>query len=133
MVQKFLPTSPNSSKMHYEIYRNKNATDEQFAAISEPYARVMAEDKLLCIGQQRNLDRGVFVSGLLHPVYEKAPLFFQSKVREAVREHWEREKRDGKEVWPARQKIINFSVEGERDEEICEGLGCGGRQEVVVW
>ncbi|KAJ4360853.1 uncharacterized protein N0V89_001420 [Didymosphaeria variabile] len=81
MIQKFMPNGPNQSKMAYEIYRHKNADEESFKAISEPYARVMNEDKVLCMGQQSNLDRNVFTNGLLHPKWEKAPIFFQAAVR----------------------------------------------------
>jgi hypothetical protein len=48
MVQKFLPSSANSSKMAYEVYRNRNSSDADFKLISEMYARVMGEDKVLC-------------------------------------------------------------------------------------
>jgi hypothetical protein len=78
--------------MSYEIYRNKASSDEEFHLIADMYERVMREDKVLCDAAQRNLDRGVFVNGQLHPKYEKAPLFFQGTVRSVVTEHWEREK-----------------------------------------
>ncbi|KAK3197418.1 hypothetical protein GRF29_216g130313 [Pseudopithomyces chartarum] len=134
MVQKFLPQGPNQSKMAYEIYRHKNSTEEAFKAISEPYNRVMHEDKVLCMGQQMNLDRGVFTNGFLHPKWEKAPIFFQSAVREAVTEHYEREKREGREVWPAKQKVKGPGADiSAKDEAICEGLGCGMQREILAW
>ncbi|KAF5862106.1 hypothetical protein ETB97_012090 [Aspergillus alliaceus] len=132
MVQKFLPKSPNRSTMSYEIYRNRSSSDEDFKLISEMYARVMAEDKVLCINAQKNLDRGVFVNGQLHPKYEKAPLFFQSTVREVITEHYNREKAEGKEIWPARQKLPGNAQVSESDEAICAGISCGARK-VLAW
>ena len=124
MVQKFLPHGPNKSKMAYEIYRHKDSTEEAFKAISEPYARVMNEDKVLCMGQQSNLDRGVFTNGLLHPRWEKAPIFFQSAVREAVTEHYEMEKRAGREIWPARQKAKGAGADVSAKDEDSAGDSC---------
>lgn len=87
MIQKFLPSSPHSSKMAYEVYRNRKSSEEDFGRISDMYARVMQEDKVLCNNAQKNLERGVFINGQLHPKYEKAPLFFQQTVREVIIEH----------------------------------------------
>ncbi|KAJ9658480.1 hypothetical protein H2201_007799 [Coniosporium apollinis] len=133
MVQKFLPRGPNNSTMAYEIYRNRNSSDADFRLISEMYARVMAEDKVLCDNAQKNLDRGVFVNGQLHPKYEKAPLFFQSTVREVITEHYNREKVEGREIWPARQKLPGDAQVSEMDEEICAGISCGAQKEVLAW
>lgn len=139
MVQKFLPRSPNTSTMSYEIYKNKHSTDAEFHLIADMYERVMREDKVLCDAAQRNLDRGVFVNGLMHPKYEKAPLFFQNTVRETVTQHWEREKREGREVWPAKRTMRENAGVSEVDEEICRGVECaggmggGGGKEVLAW
>lgn len=133
MIQKFLPRSANSSKMAYEIYRNKNSGDEDFHAISDMYERVMREDKVLCDNAQKNLDRNVFINGELHPKFEKAPLFFQKTAREVITEHFEREKAEGGEIWPAKQKVSCNSQVSEKDEEICASLSCGARKEILAW
>ncbi|KAI9927261.1 hypothetical protein MW887_003648 [Aspergillus wentii] len=133
MIQKFLPQGPRDSSMAYEIYRNKNSSDEDFKLISDMYARVMGEDKVLCNNQQKNLDRGIFINGQLHPKYEKAPLFFQNTVREVVTEHFNREKEAGAQVWPARQKLPCSAQVTEKDEEICASLGCGAEKEGLAW
>jgi hypothetical protein len=120
--------------MSYEIYRNKSSSDADFHLIADMYERVMREDKVLCTNAQKNLERGVFVNGLLHPKYEKAPLFFQKTAREVVMQHLEREKKEGKEIWPAKQKVGGKGKEGsERDEEVCEGLACGRVDEGLAW
>ncbi|KAH7065966.1 Rieske [2Fe-2S] iron-sulfur domain-containing protein [Paraphoma chrysanthemicola] len=135
MIQKFLPTSPTTSTMSYEIYRNRASTDAEFHLIADMYERVMREDKVLCDAAQRNLDRGVFVNGQLHPKYEKAPLFFQDTVRKVVGEWWEREKAEGKEIWPAKRTMVENAGVSEADERICEGIECasGGKKEVLAW
>lgn len=127
MVQKFLPTSPSHSTMSYEIYRHRSASDEDFHRIADMYERVMREDKVLCTRAQENLEGGVFVNGLLHPKFEKAPLFFQSTVREVVQAHWEEEKRAGKEIWLAKSRVVGTGEErSEMDEDICSGIACKG-------
>ena len=136
MIQKFLPQGPTTSKMHYEIFRNKTSRDEDFQTIATIYARVMSEDKALCEVAQQNLNAGVYVSGELHPRWEKAPLFFQQTVREVITEHFKREKALGQEIWPAKQKLPSGgnAVISEEDLEICKGLTCAPQQrEVLAW
>jgi hypothetical protein len=109
-----------------------NSSDADFKLISEMYARVMGEDKDLCDNTQKNLDRGVFINGQLHPKYEKAPLFFQNTVRQVITEHFDREKTDGREIWPARQKLPANAAVSEKDE-ICADIACGAQKELLAW
>jgi hypothetical protein len=126
MIQHFLPLTPTTSKMSYEIYRNTSpaSSDADFHLIADMYERVMREDKVLCVAAQKNLDAGVFVAGELHPKYEKAPLFFQSAVRAAIVEWAQREKVTGKEIWSVKRE-----EEWNGDEEVCKGLG--GKEELA--
>lgn len=133
MIQKFLPSGPRSSKMAYEVYRNRNSSEADFRLISDMYARVMGEDKVLCNNAQKNLDRGVFINGQLHPKYEKAPLFFQSTARQVITEHYEREKAEGREIWPAKRVLPGNAQVSEQDEMLCADLACGTRKEVLSW
>lgn len=136
MIQRFHPLTPSTSTMSYEIYRNRSSTSEEFHLIADMYERVMREDKVLCDAAQKNLDRGVFVNGQMHPKYEKAPLFFQNTVRRLVKEHWEREKREGKEVWPAKRVMRENTRVSDKDEEVCRGVEMcarGGEKEVLAW
>lgn len=131
MVQKFLPAGPLKSTMNYEIYRNKHSSEEDFKLISSMYARVMGEDKVLCDQAQKNLNVGVFVNGQLHPKYEKAPLFFQQTVREIITSHYKREQAEERQIWPARRTADDRVSQS--DIEICEGISCGEKKEVLVW
>ncbi|OGM49202.1 hypothetical protein ABOM_004033, partial [Aspergillus bombycis] len=100
-MQRVVPTSPTTCEMRYEVYRNKHSSEEDFQLINEMYKRIMTEDKYLCSEAQKNIGRGVFVNGLLHPRMEKGPLYFQAVVRDLLYEHFDREKDAGKQIWPA--------------------------------
>ena len=71
MIQKFMPSSATHTTVHYEVYRNKDSSEEDFRTIADTYARVMKEDKALCDRAQANLNAGVFINGELHPRWEK--------------------------------------------------------------
>ncbi|KAJ5160406.1 uncharacterized protein N7482_007410 [Penicillium canariense] len=115
-MQRFTPISPTKSVMRYEVYRHKDATDEDFTLISDMYKRIMSEDKYLCIHTQKNLNAGVFVNGLLHPEMEKGPLHFQSTVREVVTQHFDKEEAAGHQIWPAQQQVSKpVTVTGAQD------------------
>ena len=133
MIQKFLPKGPKESSMSYEVYRNRDSSETDFRLISDMYERVMREDKVLCNNAQRNLERGVFVNGQLHPKFEKAPLFFQETCREVVTEHYEKEVAQGCEIAPAKQNVDVDAEVSRSDENICAGLSCGSQRAVLAW
>lgn len=132
-MQKFVPHGATSSTMRYEVYRNKNSSDEDFELINQMYKRIMSEDKYLCNQAQKNITAGVFVNGELHPRMEKGPLYFQKLVREAIREHREREKLIKDEIWPARQGLPNRALESQEDIEFCSGLACKTNEKALEW
>lgn len=103
--------------MEYEVYRHKDAPDAEFEAIDSMYKRVLNEDKWLCLNTQKNHDAGVYVSGEMHTRMEKGPLFIQQTVRNHVRQHYEQEKKLGREIWPARQ-ILPDSATGVYEDEL---------------
>jgi hypothetical protein len=135
MLQRFLPTTATSSRMHYQIFRNKHSSEADFQLIHQLYARVVSEDKLLCELSQKNLGRKVFVNGQMHPRLEKGPLFFQGVVRKVVREWVGREKEVKREIWPARQRVVGGAKDAvsEEDERLCEGLACGEGRGKIEW
>ncbi|GAD95714.1 Rieske 2Fe-2S family protein [Paecilomyces variotii No. 5] len=53
------PTSPTTATMRYDVYRHKDATDEQFIAMDKFFKQVEEEDKDLCNGAQTNLNTGI--------------------------------------------------------------------------
>jgi len=119
--------------MEYEVYRHKNASDEDFKKIDEMFKRILAEDKWLCNNAQKNLNAGVFVNGEMHPQMEQGPLYFQHRVRELLNRHHQLEQSAKKEIRPAEQ-ILPSSCHGtEKDSSLCSGLLCGEDRAALVW
>ncbi|KAF2964474.1 hypothetical protein GQX73_g9098 [Xylaria multiplex] len=123
-IQRFIPKNPNTSIMYYEVYRNKNSSDEDFQVINDIYKRIMSEDKYLCANAHKNIQAGVFVNGELHPRMEQGPLFFQKLVRDLVTAHHKDEKKAGQEIWPARQRLPGDAKISEQDLDFCSSVDC---------
>ena len=117
--------------MEYEVYRHKDATDEEFEHIDSFFKRVLGEDKYLCDEVQKNLDAGVFINGELHPDLESAPIFFQNTVRQLLKEHRRKEDDEGQELWPAR-RVMPGSEVTKVDDAFCDGLACKASQEAEM-
>lgn len=73
-IMRCSPVSATQTQMEYEVYRHKDATDEEFTYISDTFKRILQEDKDLCNAAQKNLNGSIFVNGELHPTAEKASL-----------------------------------------------------------
>lgn len=121
-MQRFVPTSPTSCEMRYEVFRHKDSSDEDFEKINSMFKRIMAEDKDLCTNAQKNLSAGVFVNGELHPHMEKGPLYFQATVRDIVTSYHKREEESGKEIWPSRQQLPEAATISQDDVDFCLNL-----------
>lgn len=121
-MQRFAPTSATRCAMRYEVYRNKNSSDEDFKLINAMYKRIMSEDKYLCVQTQKNLNNGVFVNGEMHAQMEKGPLYFQKMVRDLLVEHHGREEKAQHEIWPARQRLPQNASVTQKDMDFCTDL-----------
>ncbi|KAJ5712358.1 hypothetical protein N7493_008826 [Penicillium malachiteum] len=121
-MQRFVPTSPTSCVMRYEVFRKNNSSDEEFELVNQMFKRIMAEDKALCTQAQQNLNTGVFVNGELHPQMEKGPLYFQSVVRDIVTDFHKREEGTGREIWPSRQALPETAAVSQDDMDFCTNL-----------
>ncbi|KAI0505719.1 Rieske [2Fe-2S] domain protein [Xylaria bambusicola] len=132
-IQRFIPKSPTTSIMYYEVYRNKDSSDEDFTVISDIYKRVMSEDKYLCANANKNIQAGVFVNGEMHPKMEQGPLFFQKLVRDLVTDHHKQEKKAGKKIWPAQQKLPGDAKVSEQDMEFCASIDCASSKKELDW
>ncbi|KAF4835882.1 Carnitine monooxygenase oxygenase subunit [Colletotrichum tropicale] len=134
-IMRCVPVSATQTKMEYEVYRNKNSTEEEFTSISEFFKQVLREDKDLCNGAQRNLNAGIFMNGELHPRVEKGPLFFQQVTRDLVVTHRQKEVNEGDEIWPATPRH-EVSKKTDEDVSFCKGLDCIAspeRMEGLAW
>ncbi|KAF1841290.1 ISP domain-containing protein [Cucurbitaria berberidis CBS 394.84] len=98
-----VPTSPTTSIMSYQIFRNKTASDEDFNDACEFFKQVEREDKVLGNGVQINLNTDTYIAGPLHPRMEDAVIQFQSWLRSKLHEHRAQEQNGGGEIWPARR------------------------------
>ena len=65
------PISAHQVKIEYEVYRHKDASDEEFHGINNFVKAILEEDKDLCNGVQKNLEAGIFTSGELHHKVER--------------------------------------------------------------
>ncbi|KAL1297506.1 hypothetical protein AAFC00_005024 [Neodothiora populina] len=135
-IQRMLPVTATTSKIEYEVYRHKNATDEEFANINAFYKQVLEEDKDLCTAAQENLNSGVFVNGELHPDKESGPIYFQNSVRSAVMEHRKMEEQlGGQQIWPALPKPANGDTSKTSEEEMfcskLEASSCMSKPELA--
>ncbi|KAF2767124.1 ISP domain-containing protein [Teratosphaeria nubilosa] len=136
-IQRMFPVTATSSRIEIEVYRHKNASNQEFQDICAFYNQVLNEDKELCEAAQKNLNAGIFVNGQLHPDKEGGPLHFQSRVREVVMGHREEENRHGgAEIWPAVPKVFLRSQGKIAEEEsFCAKLDaeCDTLRRDLVW
>lgn len=118
--------------MQYQVFRHKNATDQDFTKIDAIFKQVLREDKDLCNAAQKNLNAGVYVSGQLNAKSEKGTLYVQTKVREILKEHFEKERALGREIWPASQ-VTGSLDDVEQGEAFCEQVECAAGSKGLQW
>ncbi|KAM0425792.1 hypothetical protein ACHAPT_009042 [Fusarium lateritium] len=119
--------------MEYEVYRHKDASDDDFKRIDEMFKRILSEDKWLCNNAQKNLNAGVFINGEMHPRMEQGPLYFQSQVRKFLNDHHKLEEAAKKEIRPAQQILTGDTAVTEVDLDFCSGSACGKEQGALEW
>jgi hypothetical protein len=118
--------------MEYEVYRHKDATDEEFEKVDSFFKRVLGEDKYLCDAVQKNLEAGVFTNGEMHPDLESAPIYFQNTVRQLLTEHRKKEEDQKMEIWGARRPLANAKLTKD-DDAFCDGLACKAENADIEW
>lgn len=123
-MMSIVPISATESKMRYEFYRNVNVPVEAFQQEVDFFKQVENEDKWLSNNAQDNLNNDTYVAGPLHPYMERAVKYFEDLLRPLLREHVEREKKLGHEIWAARRTEDNQNAVSE-DEAFCKSL-CNG-------
>ncbi|RSL70869.1 hypothetical protein CEP53_001755 [Fusarium sp. AF-6] len=129
-LMRVVPTSATTTSMQYEVYRHKDATDEEFKEVDDFFKQVESEDKGLCNAAQKNLNAGVYVTGDLNSFNEKGVLYFQKILKEAVVQHRNEEQKAGGEMWPARKTVARNGIQEEI--EFCQGL-CDSKAKEVEW
>lgn len=86
-IMRCIPVSASQTKMEYEVYRHKDATDEEFTYITETFRTILKEDKDLCNAAQKNLNGNVFINGELHPMAEKVSLMARASTVKHTHAH----------------------------------------------
>ncbi|KAJ4989327.1 Rieske domain-containing protein [Stagonosporopsis vannaccii] len=111
VLEKVLPQGPDRTNKHYEIYRHKDCSDEEWKTISDAYVDAAMVEKS----------------------NESVPILFQNILRVAITEHYKQEKAAGREIWPSRPVHSASTDQADEDEAICAGLTCGPQKEVLAW
>ena len=125
-LMRTVPTSVTTTRQEYDVYKlnTQHATPEAHQRMIGFYRKVTQEDIDLCNAAQQNLQRGIYVSGPLHPFHEEGALAFQSMVKRILSEHMEDEQKAGRKIWPAERVHDEF---GQVDETCAKILNCNSR------
>lgn len=78
MVEHMRPLGHNRTRLDYLYFYDPATSDME--AVLETSDGLTLEDKVICEAVQRNLDAGVYTSGVLSPRHEGALAWFQSKI-----------------------------------------------------
>ena len=134
-IMRCIATSAGKTKMEYEVYRHKTASDGDFKDICDSFQQILKEDKELCNAAQENLNGGIFQSGELHPRVEKGPLYFQSLTKKLVMHHRNEEETLGREIWRVtpRHKTTDQT---RKEIDFCNSLEagtCAAENQTLEW
>lgn len=110
-IEKIFPQAPNRTIKHYEIYRHKDCSSEQWETISDAYSGALESDKAT----------------------QSASGEFYRLVRDAITDHYKQEKAAGKEIRPSRPTTFGSVDQLDDDDDICAGLACGPQKKVLAW
>jgi len=84
-VERFVPAGPSDTYVVYDyFFRDLDAAAEH-AEVVRMGCEIMDEDRHICEAVQRNLESGVYDTGVLSPRHENGVAAFQQWVRESLR------------------------------------------------
>lgn len=84
-VERFLPVGHDRTRVVYH-YWFRDPDDPANAAVERMSRTVLDEDRAICEAVQRNLDAGVYDTGVLSPKHENGVAAFQARIAEALRQ-----------------------------------------------
>ncbi|KAI5959384.1 uncharacterized protein KGF55_005361 [Candida pseudojiufengensis] len=120
-----LPLSATKTTLQYDIYTKKGINEFEKKEFVDFLQLVELEDFELCQLTQKNLNEGIYSSGYLHPEKERGVLYYQTLVRDMIKEHYELEqKNDGKPIDPASIQANPKNKDILELEQICQSLDC---------
>lgn len=128
-----VPKTATTSLMRYEVYRRKNVSPEELKAEIDFYNQVEGEDKFLANGAQANLNSDTYTAGPLHPELEEGVTYVEAIIRKMLHEHLDREKSEGKQIWPARRSMPGQQLEDDEAfyQDVCKLASCGGSEQLA--
>jgi phenylpropionate dioxygenase-like ring-hydroxylating dioxygenase large terminal subunit len=105
-LMRSVPTSATTTRQEYDVYKlnTPHANPQAHERMTNFYRKVVDEDFDLCENVQKNLERGIFETGPLHPFHEEGVHAFQDMVLSALREHVQAEEYAGEELWATKPK-----------------------------
>lgn len=121
-----LPISPSHTILQYDIFCKKGLAEEKKKEFIDFLQLVELEDFNLCELTQKNLNQGIYSTGFLHPTKENGVLYYQNRVKDLVKEHFELEKLKGEEINPAVVGGKAPSLEAVELDLMCKELECKG-------
>ncbi|PLB40367.1 aromatic ring-hydroxylating oxygenase subunit alpha [Aspergillus candidus] len=121
-IQRCVPTSATRCVVRHEVYRNPNASDEDFDQTYMSYQRIMCETQDQCASTQEELVNRDIGIGDRDPPVESCSPDFQTMCRELVLAHHRREDEVQKEIWPARQQLPLTALASHDDLDFCSRL-----------
>lgn len=129
-----MPLSATKTTLQYDIYTKKGIDEATKAEFVDFLQQVEIEDFNLCQLTQQNLNEGIYSSGYLHPQKENGVLYYQTLVRDAIKNHLDLEKANGgKHIDPAAIPGPEKNKELEELEGICQSLDCGSQDVGLNW
>ncbi|KAK5274039.1 hypothetical protein LTR99_000705 [Exophiala xenobiotica] len=110
-LMRSVPTSATTTRQEYDVYKlnTPHANPQAHERMTTFYRKVVDEDFDLCEMVQKNLERGIFETGSLHPFHEEGVHAFQNMVLSALREHVQAEENAGEELCATKPKPENQS------------------------
>ncbi|KAM0438460.1 hypothetical protein ACHAPT_001209 [Fusarium lateritium] len=119
------PVGPARSSLEYEVFRHKDASDEDFGKVHDLIKRASEENKSLPNPSEKNFNAGILVND--------APLYFQSQVRQLLEHHSGLEEAANKEIRPAQQIPEQAGNQDDSLFSSCSGLSCGKIAKELAW
>ena len=81
LMERVWPVTATSTRLDFLYLFPSDATEEVIAQTLKASETTTGEDKTICEAVQRNLDAGIFDTGILSPKHEQAVGWFQNEVR----------------------------------------------------
>lgn len=86
MMERMWPDGANRTILDYLFFFREGLSDARKTEILAMSETVTGEDKVICEAVQRNLDAGIYASGVLSPTHENGVAWFQTEIRRRLGE-----------------------------------------------